>query len=178
MDSLTVDLTYGQALFEAAQDMGKIQETGEEYKTVSKIFDENPMLKKLFIVPTISAEEKKKVAESVFKEQVSREFFNFICILIDKHRVGAWDGIGRQYEKLVWERDGVTKGILYSTVPVDKKRVAEFEKKTGEMLAKEVRLENRIDKSFIGGVKIFVDGKLIDASVKTRLENMKQRIGQ
>jgi F0F1-type ATP synthase delta subunit len=39
-----------------------------------------------------------------------------------------------------------------------------------------VRLENRIDKSIIGGAKIYVDGKLIDASVKSRLENMKQRI--
>ena len=178
MDSLTVDLTYGQALFDAAEELGKTSEIDAEYKAVSKVFSDNPKLKKLFIIPTIPVAEKKQVAEKVFKSQISQELFNFICILIDKYRVDAWDGIGRQYEKLVWEKDGLTKGILYSVIPVEKKRLTAFEKKVGKMFGKEVKLENRIDKSFIGGVRIYADGKLIDASVKTRLENMKQRIGQ
>ena len=178
METLTVDLTYGQALFDAAKDRGRIDETGEEYKAVSKVLADNPSLKKLFIIPTVSAADKKAVARSIFSGRISQELLNFICILIDKRRISAWDGIGKQYEKLVWERAGLTKGILYSVVPVDKGRLKAFEDKTAAVLEKSVKLENRIDKSLIGGVKIYVDGRLIDASVKSRLENMKQRIRQ
>ena len=176
METLTVGNTYGQALFDAASDMGIVTELGEEYKAVSKVFADNPLLKKLFLVPTLSAKEKKEAAEKIFEGRISRELLNFICILIEKRRIGAWDAIGREYEKLVWERDGRTKGIIYSALPVDSERMKAFEKKTGESLGKEVILENRVDKKLIGGVKIYVDGKLIDASVKTRLENMKQRV--
>ena len=176
MEKLTVDLTYGQALFDAAKDRGKIEKIGEELKAVSKTFADNPLLKKLFVVPTVPAEGKKAVAEKVFGGRISQELLNFICILIDKRRIASWDGIGRQYEKLVLERDGLTKGVLYTTVPIDKKQIKAFEEKTGAVLGKQVKLENRIDKSLIGGARIYVDGKLIDASVKSRLENMKQRI--
>ena len=176
METLTVELTYAQALFDAARDRGKVDEIGEEYKGVAEVFKQNPDLKKLFTIPTLSAYEKKAVAQNVFDGRISRELLNFICILIDKRRIGAWDGIGRQYEKLVWDRDGLTRGVLYTAVPIGKKQLTALEEKAGAAIGKKVRLENHIDKSIIGGVKIYVDGKLIDASVKSRLESMKQRI--
>jgi len=178
MEKLTVDLTYGQALFDAAFDQGRIYEIWAEYKAISEIFAEYPMLKKLLSVPTVTELEKKDVAEKVFGGRITKELLNFIFILIDKHRVYAWDGIGNEYEKLVWKKEGHAKGIIYSAVPIEGEKLKAFELKTDAALNKRIQLENRIDKSLIAGVKIYVDGKLIDASVKTRLESMKQRIVQ
>ena len=178
MEKLTVDLTYGHALFNAAKERGKIYEIKEEFDAVSEIFAENPLLKKLFGVPTVTVREKKAVAEKVFGGWISQELLNFIFILIDKRRIGAWEGIGKEYERLVWEKDKHARGVLYSVVPIEGEKLKAFEFKTDAMIGKRIQLENRIDKSLIGGVKIYVDGKLIDASVRTRLENMKQRIKQ
>lgn len=174
MEKLTVSHTYGQALFDAAADRGKVDGIGEEYEAVTKVFADNPMLKKFLVIPNVPAPDKRLVAEKIFGGRISQELLNFMLILIDKRRIAAWDGIGRQYEKLVLERDGVTKGILYSAVPVDKERLASFERKAGAAMGKRVRLESRVDKSLIGGVRIYVDGKLIDASLRSRLENLKQ----
>jgi len=178
MESLTVEHTYGRALFDAAAEKGKILETNEEYKAVSGVFRDHPSLKKLFLVPTLSAPKKKAVAKTVFEGRISQELLNFIYILIDKSRIGAWDRIGRQYEKLMLEKDGITRGIVYTALPVNPARLKSFEEKTGAALGKTVELENRVDKSIIGGAVIYVDGKLIDASVKRRIESMKQRIRQ
>ncbi|MCL1895813.1 MAG: ATP synthase F1 subunit delta [Clostridiales bacterium] len=176
METLTVELTYAQALFDAARDRGMIYEVAEEYGDVTETFRQNPDLKRLFIIPTLSALEKNTVAKKIFEGRISRELMNFICILIDKRRIGAWDGIGRQYEKLVLEKDGLTRGVVYTAVPLDAARREALEEKAGAAIGKMVKLENHIDKSIIGGAKIYVDGKLIDASVKARLEEMKQRI--
>ena len=178
METLTVELTYAQALFDAAQDLDKVEQIGEEFGFVAAVIRGAPELKKLLLVPTLSALQKKEAVKKIFKDQICGELLNFICILIDKQRYGHWEGIGRQYEKLVWERDGLTKGILYTVVPLDEKRLKGLEEKTGKLLGKKVKLDNHIDASIIGGTKIYVDGKLIDASVKTRLEDMKQRIRQ
>ena len=176
METLTIGQTYGQALYDAAHDLGRVDEIGEEYKAVSGVFEKDPLLRKLLLIPTISAAEKKEAAKEVFKGRISQELLNFICILIDKRRIGSWERIGRQYEKLVLERDGLTRGILYTASPVDKGRLSGFEEKASETLGKKVGLEGRVDPALIGGARIYVDGKLIDASVKTRLENMKQRM--
>jgi ATP synthase F1 delta subunit len=145
-----------------------------ELQSVSAVFKENPKLRKLFLLPTVAATNKRSVCRSVFGGEVSPIVQNFLLVLIDKRRIGAWNGIVHSYEKLMDEKAGFTKGILYSVVPVEGDTLQEFEEKTGEALGKEVRLENRIDPTLIGGVRVYADGKLIDASVKTRLENMKQ----
>jgi len=176
MEKLTVDLTYGQALFDAAMDRGKLYEIWAEYLAVMEVFSEYPLLKKLFCVPTITNREKKDAATKIFGKHISQELLNFIFILIDKRRMESWEGIDREYEKLVWKKEGHAKGILYSAVPIEGEKLKAFESKTDASIHKRVQLENRIDKSLIAGVRIYVDGKLIDASVKSRLENMKQRI--
>lgn len=176
MDELTIDSVYGQALFSAATDREKEDQIGEEYKAVTQVFSENPDLRKLFTFPTISAADKKKEVKNIFGGQISPELVNFICILIDKRHVFAWEGIGRYYDRLLDEKDGLTRGILYSVIPITGERLAEFEEKTSAAIGKKVKLENRIDESLIGGISIYIDGKLIDVSIKKRLEQLKQRI--
>ena len=176
METLTAELTYAQALFDAAKDLDKVEKIGEEFKFVAEVIRGTPELKRLLLTPTLSAYEKKVSAKNIFEPHICRELMSFICILIDKHRYGLWEGIGRQYEKLVWERDGLTKGVVYTTVALDAKRLKGLEEKVGAEFGKKVKLENHIDATILGGAKIYVDGKLIDASIKTRLEGMKQRI--
>ncbi|GHU63965.1 ATP synthase subunit delta [Clostridia bacterium] len=174
MDSLTIDNPYGQGMFDAARDLGDRDEVFAELKSVCAVFKENPKLRKFFMLPTVSVANKRAVCRSVFGGQVSQLVVHFLLVLIDKRRIGMLDGIVRHYEKLLDDQAGFAKGILYSVVPIEGDTLKEFEEKTGQALDKKVRLKNRIDKALIGGVRIYADGKLIDASVKTRLENMKQ----
>jgi len=178
MEKLTVDITYGQALFDAAKDRGKPREIGDEYKKVSEVFAKNPQLKKLFSVPSVTIPDKKAVALKVFGGHISEELLNFIFILIEKRRIGSWEGIGREYERFLLDEEGLAKGVLYSVLPIEGDRLKAIEDKTAVTLGKRVQLKNHIDKTLIGGIKIYAGGKLIDASIKSRLENMKQRIKQ
>ena len=105
-------------------------------------------------------------------------FIKEIITLFERRNLGALDdtkeGLYENGEKM----NGSARGIVYSVVPLDEVRLRALEKWTGETLEKEVHLENRIDKSLVGGVMIYVEGKLIDASVKARLEAMKQRLAK
>ena len=71
---------------------------------------------------------------------------------------------------------GLTIGILYTVLPVTMEQLEMIEERTAATIGKEVRLKNRIDRSILGGAKIYVDSKLIDTSLKTKLENMRQRM--
>ena len=74
------------------------------------------------------------------------------------------------------EKDGVSRGVVYSVIPLTEENITSLESETGKTLSKNVKLENRIDASLIGGVVVYVDGKLIDLSIKKRLSNLKQTI--
>ena len=87
MAELTVENTYGKALFEAATERNKVDIILTELKELSAIFEKNPNFFELFRTPIISAAEKREVAEQAFGGRVSPETLNFLLVLIDKKRM-------------------------------------------------------------------------------------------
>ena len=78
MEELTIDLTYGTALFEAARETGKTDLINEEAGQLIELFGQEPDLHKFVNTPGISAEEKKNVLENVFRGRICDELLNFL----------------------------------------------------------------------------------------------------
>ena len=100
MAELTVDMTYGTALFEAASEQGKTEQIREEAGQIIEIFEHEPELRAFVNYPAISADEKKKVLQDIFEGQICSELLNFLYVLIDKRRIGQFERIIRVYRDL------------------------------------------------------------------------------
>lgn len=176
MEKLTIDMVYGKALFQAARDMGNPEELLAEAKQLEAIFSEEPAFFAFVCSPIISAKEKKAAIHKIFDDRLSQALVNFLLVLIDKGRGSHFPKIIHQYEVQLAESQGHSRGILYSVQPLKPDQLNAFEEQTGRLLGKQVKLENRIDASLIGGVRIFVEGKLLDASIKTKLETLMESL--
>jgi ATP synthase F1 delta subunit len=176
MENLTVNSVYGRGLFEAANEMGTIEAISESMSEMGRVFKEYPTLFDLLRVPTIDAEERKGIADELFTGKVPDTLLNFLRILIDKRRLGSFFGIARTYEELVDEHNGVTSGRLLTAAKLAEGRLEKLETETGHLLGKNVKLKSEIDPSILGGCRIYIDGKLIDASLKTRLDKLKEKL--
>ncbi|MDO4518629.1 MAG: ATP synthase F1 subunit delta, partial [Bacillota bacterium] len=168
MAELTVDMTYGTALFEAAKDLKLEERIKSDAKLVSEAIESDSEFQAFLRYPGIAGDDKKKVIEEVFAGVVCEEFLNFLCVLIDKRRIDRLRQIVKAYEELVEKEDGVSYGVVYSVIKLSEDRLAELEEETSKLLQTKVKLENEIDPKLIAGVKILVEGKLIDASYKKR----------
>lgn len=172
MAELTVDITYGGALYSAAKEMGMVDQIEEEAFAVLDVLKENGDFFKLLNYPGLSGEEKKTVIKDVFDGRVSQELLNFLYILIDNHRMIRYEQIVREYRKIKNQEEGIAFGTVYSAQPLAQERMDKLQADVSKLLGETVRLENETDKKLIGGVKVFIDGKIIDASLRARLENM------
>lgn len=177
MAELTVDMTYGKALFLAAADVNKTELILEEAREILEIFQQNPDFDEFVRTPVISAAEKKQVIRNVFSGKICDELLNLMFILIDKRRAGEFKNIIRQYKKLLDESQGFSIGTIFSAVPLSGEQLAVFEEKTGRLIQKKVKLENKINSSILGGVRIFIEGKVIDATVRKRLNDLRESLG-
>ena len=176
MAELTVDMTYGTALFEAAEELGKVDQIRDESEEILRVFDEEDDLFRFVNYPAISAEEKKKVLQNVLQGRVCDELLNFLFVLIDKRRIGQLPRIVRVYKDLVDREEGVAYGTVYSAVPLDETRLAEIEEETSKLMKEKVRLTNEIDQSLLAGIRILVEGKVIDASYRKRFDEMASQL--
>ena len=78
----------------------------------------------------------------------------------------------REYRKLADKADGVAEGRIISAAPLTEEQLAGFEDQVSELFRIKVRLKNETDRSLIGGVRIFVNGRMIDTSLRKRLDDM------
>lgn len=176
MAELTVDKTYAKGLFLAASEVSKTDEIMEEAKALSELLIKEEAFFEIISSPTVSGNEKKELVRKVFEGNISQEMLNFLQVLIDKGRARHFHAIVGQYEKLIHESRGFSRGVIYSAVALSAEQIKAFEEKAGNLISKKVSLDNRIDNSLIGGVRIFVEGRLIDASVKKRLSDLKDTL--
>ena len=176
MAELTIDLTYGTALFDAAREIGKQEQILEEATEVLGILQQEPDLHAFINYPAISAQEKKAAISNIFKGKICDELLNFIYVLIDKRRTMHFEKMIKVYKKLMDREEGVSYGTVFSVEPLGNERIAELEADASKLFASNVRLENEIDPKLIGGIKILVDGKMIDVSIRKKFNDLKNSI--
>lgn len=176
MAELTVDITYATALYEAACESGAEAQVFEDACDMIKIMDDNKDLRTFLGSPAISAADKKKELNAMFEGKIAQKLLNFMCILIDKRRIISFERMIRAYEKIYDHKEGVVDGIIYSVKPLSKDQMDSFVKETSRLINENVELVNEVDESLIGGIKILVDGKMIDASFRTQLNKIAMEI--
>ncbi len=176
MAQLSVEATYGQALFDAANDTGQLEKIQGDILLMQKLFDETPDFLKFVTMPSIGNEEKKKILREIFQDKLSKETLNFLFILIDKGRIGAFQKIARQYQSLFRAHNACCEGIVYSVEPLNDEQKRKLQEDLSKLLRKKVFLKNEIDLSLLGGIKIQIEGKVLDASLKKKMENLKKGI--
>ena len=116
MEELTIDLTYGTALFEAARETGETDLINEEAGQLIELFGQEPDLHKFVDAPGDTRLRKgNNVLENVFRGRICDELLNFLFLLVDKGRMMHFEKMIKTYGGLHWiSREGVSYGTVFS----------------------------------------------------------------
>ena len=110
------------------------------------------------------------------QDSFSPEMIHFVDVLIDKGRTAEIRKIAKQYIRLYDEERGIAEGKVFSVVQLTPDQIQKFSAEMSRLLRKQIKLENRVDQSLIGGIKIQVGGKMIDQSYKGDLERLRKEL--
>ena len=148
----------------------------DEACQVLGIFEQEPAFYAFINYPAISAKEKKDVLKNVFNGRICQELLNLLYVLVDKGRTRHFPKIIKAYKELLNNEEGCAYGSIYSVEPLKPEQIAKFEEETAKLLRKNIRLENQLDPKLIGGIKILIDGRIIDASIRKRFEDLESKL--
>ena len=170
-----VSKDYGDALFEEAMDKNVLSQWYEEIGALRTIFLENPDLAQFLNHPQIIKEEKKKVVEAIFSGKLSDGLLGFLVTVIEKGRQNDMIPICDYFTDRVkaYKKIGVVK--VTSALPLSedqKKRVEERLLETTGFVSLET--EYAVDESLLGGLVIRIGDRVVDSSIKTRLEEIRR----
>ncbi|KNF09717.1 ATP synthase subunit delta [Gottschalkia purinilytica] len=165
---------YAEALFEVGFELDKLEQFKDEIKSISSVFESEPKLNNIFTHPRLSKSEKKDILSSLFQGKVSNEVLNLCYITVDKGRERYLKDISEEYKKISNIAQGIVEAKAITAIPMDDKEVITLQNKLSSQLGKKVILSNIVDKSIVGGVLVKLGNKVIDGSIKGRLEQIQR----
>ncbi len=171
-----VALTYGKALFEVAQQSESVDLFLEQIDFIKSLFKNEPDFFELYDSPRVNKQEKKKLLNDVLGDKISNEVINFLFILLDKKRTHWFFDISKEFTKLANQYNNIEEGIVYSAVKLSDAHIGMLEKRFTEITGKTIKLDTIQDPSLIGGIKVKIGDKVIDASIQNQLKNLKETI--
>ncbi|MDL2301611.1 F0F1 ATP synthase subunit delta [Lachnospiraceae bacterium OttesenSCG-928-D06] len=174
-----VSKTYGEALFEIAMEENKLDLIMEEVLEVQKILSDNKDLDKFFLHPGIAKQDKQEMVERVFKGNTCDEITGFLEIIISKERYNSLLEIFQYFIDRV--KDEKKIGIAYITTAVElrEEQKADVLKRILATTSYEkVEMHFLVDPAIIGGMIIRIKDRVVDSSIKTKLNELTKQLLQ
>ena len=177
MKNLTIARRYAKALLLIGKDDGQAEVYREELGGFSGLIEKETALGQALCNPLYDTEGRKNVLKSVLdKLELSDIVRTFLLLVFDKGRFGFLKDINDFYQKQADELKGIARASLISATElssetVDKIRAA-LSKKTG----KDIILEVEQDPLLIGGIVTRIGDLVLDGSIRTQLQNMRESL--
>jgi F-type H+-transporting ATPase subunit delta len=166
---------YARSLFEVAQEQGQLDEVHEELGQFADVLAENRQLQVFFFSPYFSSQEKRDNVPKVI-EGGNEYFVRFLQVLAEKHRLPVLFRIRRAFDDLWAKEQNLLEVSVTSAVELDEETVRGIGQKIEEQTGQRVELSSSVDPDLIGGLVIRVGNKVLDASVRNRLERFRRSV--
>jgi F-type H+-transporting ATPase subunit delta len=168
---------YARGLFNVGEKDGKYKDYFEELAGIVTLFTKEGRLGKALMLPILEVEKRKELLTDVVRAAgISAPVSNMLTMLMERNRMGYLSLLKDAYSNLVDEKEGKVKGTIWSAFPLDGDMLARIGDVLKEKWGKTVVFDVVEDKSLVGGIKININGTIIDGSVKRQIETLKENI--
>lgn len=172
-----VSKTYGDALFELAVEENKTSLFLEEVSAVLQILEENKEFDRFMNHPKIPKEEKLQVVENVFKDKIAKELLGFLVTIIEKDRYSEITAILLYVVDRIKEYSSIGTAYVTTAIPLqDKERTDVENRLLATTKYEKIECHYTVDESLIGGMIIRMGDRVVDSSIRTKLEKLEREL--
>jgi F-type H+-transporting ATPase subunit delta len=165
---------YATALFELALEARALDAVAADLTRFETLLDGSPELDRLVKNPVFTAGEQTKALAAVFdKAQLSGLAGKFLLTVARNRRLFAVRDMIKTFRALRARHRGETSAEVTVAEPLADKHLAAIQELLARATKKEVALDVKVDPAILGGLKVKLGSRMIDASLKTKLNSLK-----
>ena len=166
---------YARSLFEVATEHDKLDVVRDQLGEFAEALDASHELQMFFFSPYFSTDEKQDGLRRTVTE-VDESFLNFLSLLLENHRMPVIFRVRREYDRLWREANHLLAVQITSAVELDPSVAERVGDEIGRQTGRTVELTSAVDPEILGGIVVRVGNSIIDASIRTRLDNLRKQV--
>ena len=165
---------YGEALYELACSEGLDKAILDELKVLDESFHQEPGFVKLLCSHSVSKQERCQVLDDSFRGKVNQYLLNFLKNLTEKGYMHHFTHCCEAYTRHYNEDHNILSVRAVTAVPLTEKQAQALTQKLTRMTGKTILLDNRVDATCLGGVRLDYDGRRLDDTICHRMESIRE----
>lgn len=174
-----VSKTYGEALFETAMENHMGDDLQEEAEGLLKVLADNKDFDGLMRHPGVPKQEKIELIKKIFQGRLSGEMLAFLELVVRKERYKDLPAIFGYFMGKIKEEKKIGTAYVTTAVPLDDRQKSQVQDKllkTTPYLTLEMHYQ--VDKGMIGGMIIRIKDRVVDNSIRTKLDDLTKQLLQ
>mgnify|MGYP004562226347 CR=1 FL=1 len=161
---------YADALFELCSEDESYDSVHRDINDCRRVFADNPELLKFLSAPAVNTDKKTELLSKIFSD--CGIVYNLLCVITIKNRAGCIDKITDCFNILYNEYKNIAEVTVTTCIPLSDAMREKLKAKLSERFGKTVIMNEKVDKSILGGVIVQYDDIRIDSSIKSKLNSV------
>lgn len=126
--------------------------------------------------PALPFPARRSIAEQALGAEVTGPPRNLVLLLVRRGRIELLPSVAREFRRLYERREGIVQATVTSAAPLSSAEVAALSERLAGMTGGRVEITVAVDPAILGGVTVRLGDRLIDGSVRGRLERLRTRL--
>jgi F-type H+-transporting ATPase subunit delta len=165
---------YATALFDLAKDEKALDQVVGDLDRLTAMLAESEDLRRLARSPVISSEDKAKAMAALMeKAEVSPLVERFVGVVARQRRLYALEHMIRRFAELLAEHRGEVTAEVTSARPLSEGQLTDVRGALAEVVGRDITLAARVDEGLIGGLVVKIGSRMLDSSLRTKLQRLR-----
>lgn len=165
---------YASALFDLAREGNSIDAVAADLDRFDSLIQASPDLQRLIRNPIFTAEEQAgAIGALIGRAGITGLVGNFIRLVASNRRLFALPDMIRAFRELVADARGIVRAQVTLAEPPSDRALNDIKAALRDVAKAEVNLDVKIDPSLIGGLIVKMGSRMVDASVRTKLNSIR-----
>ena len=169
----TTSKEYAEALFELAAEQNLLPETSDGLVTVIGAMEQTPGYRSLLASAAIGKAERIRALEEAFRGKIPDILLGVLRMMVSRGHIRFLDAMAREFGELSRQYRGESVARVTSAVPLKESEAVAIRTELEKRFARHITLTCEVDPGLIGGVRVEVEGRVIDGSIRNKLEQIK-----
>lgn len=176
MRDTTIAANYAQALFDLARRTGEEDTFAQAFGSLDGLMAADPRVSAFLVTPKIEPAAKKRVLQTTLQDRVPQRFLNFLMVVLDKRRQRILPEMGVQYRALLDAHLGRVNVRVTLAHEPNERMEEDITSELSRILGRRVVPHFEIDPEILGGIIVRYGDRILDASLRRRLLNLRTRL--
>ena len=163
-----------KALFSVFQENKADQWGADILDLLSRLLSESPKFKQFILTKRINLNLKKEILSNNFSNILNQVQLDLIYCLLEKLDFKYLEAINKKYQKLMQDSIGYINVTAVTVNQLNESELSDLKSNIKEKVNSDINIDNIIDNTILGGIKLKIGNTLIDGSLSTKLEKLKQ----